>query len=119
MLLRNISSPALSIYIIIYHLLLDDINEFDYSIDEFCEITGRGRSTIRKGLDDLVSYGVLKEIKRPGHTTLYKIIGEVDVMTPEEWEECNKEQRLHNPDYLSFDEATKEARKKTISRSLD
>ena len=116
MLLRNISSPALSIYIIIYHLLLDDINEFDYSIDEFCEITGRGRSTIRKGLDDLVSYGVLKEIVRPSKTTLYKIIGEIDIMTPEEWEENNKEQRLHNPDYLSSDEATREARKKTIAR---
>ena len=56
-----------------------------------------------------MSYGVLKETVRPGNTTLYKIIGEVDVMTPEEWE-------IHDPDHVSTHYHTKEARKKTIAR---
>ena len=56
MLIRNASSASLSIWAIIDYVLDNEKNEFDYSIDEICKITGRGRSTIRKGLDDLVSY---------------------------------------------------------------
>jgi hypothetical protein len=112
MLLRNASNASISIWGLIDHFLSEDINEFDYSIDELCKMTGRGRSTTRKGLDDLISYGVLKEIVRPSKTTLYKIIGEIDIMTPEKWEE-------DDPDHLSTHYHTKEARKKTISRPLD
>jgi DNA-binding GntR family transcriptional regulator len=54
------------------------------------EDSGSSISTIRRGLDDLVSYGVLKETKRPGHTTFYRVIEEVPLMTPEELDEFAK-----------------------------
>jgi hypothetical protein len=94
MLFRDLSSPAVTVYMVIYELLDHKLGEFDYSIDELCQITGKGRSTIGKGLDDLVDYEILEETVRPGHTTLYKLISEVPIMTPEEKKEFDEFQKL-------------------------
>jgi transposase len=95
MLFRDLKGPAGIIYTGIS--LLDttrewekQINEdftFDYSNKELSKMFGVGISTVKKGLDKLVSLGVLEETKRPGHTTIYKLIKEIPIMSPEELEE--------------------------------
>jgi len=94
MLFRNLSSPAKSVYGLISIYLDYKLGSFDYSNKKMSEDSGSSISTIRRGLDDLVSYGVLKETKRPGHTTLYRVIEEVPLMTQEERKEFDEFQEL-------------------------
>ena len=95
MLLRNMSMASTSVYFGITVIMGAKVKDwFDCSTKELSEITGRSTSTIRRGLDDLVSYGILEKTERPGHTTLYRVIEEVPLMTPEERKEFDEFQEL-------------------------
>ena len=86
MLFRDLSSPAKRVWLILNIVLDNELGSFDYSSRELANAVGCSVSTIRRGLDDLVKYGILKEFVRAGLSTIYTMIEIVEWKTQEEHE---------------------------------